>query len=962
MKMNKGSILTKICAVYAATPIKEVFSNIMRGTAADDVYYVTGSTDKIYEAVNGGQDSVFSNVSYALPRNVENLTLTGTRNIYGWGNNGDNILTGNGGSNHLNGGRGNDAVYGMGGEDKLNGGEGNDKLYGGDGKDSVNGGGGNDMLYGGKGDDILNGGRGDDILRGDMGEDTFIFHADGGHDTVIDNQGSNTVRFGSGIRADKISITQTANVSGNTDWVIKINDETSLTIRNQYLKTETEPAVNRFQFGTETYTARELALLKGRLPLPAYEAPPQNTIVGTAKDEVINGTAGRDVIKGGGGNDTLNGYAGNDELFGGDGNDTLNGGGGHDKLWGGSGRDTMRGGIGNDTYKVDHIGDAVIENPGEGIDGVRSHIGYTLPANVENLRLLGTADIDGAGNNADNVLEGNDGNNRLYGGRGDDTVYGGSGNDRIDGGSGNDRLYGAEGDDVIYGGSGNDILEGGAGKNRLYGGRGNDIYLFGGQTTVIDHASGHNTVKFDDQTNIGALRLFTRTAGGGGTDWIIASVQGEMTISRQFSDGLNHPVISRFEVGGKTYSAAAFQKAADEGLYGKSLFGTQGNDTLRGTSADDYIHGGSDGKDTLYGGDGDDFIVERSASLWEGTDDKLYGGGGNDKLYADVGNDLLDGGAGDDYLEGGTHKDTYIFGRGYGHDTVFDFGFDLDSEFSPTTNTNTVKFTGGLTLDDLEISVTRGYGKEGIGYMPTADDFIVNPRTDGDTWNVSIKGTDDVLTIKNQMWIGAVSNFEFDNGSHTFNQIIEHFRLRISHLSDDGKIIEYLDDRKISSAGSFYEGREHIIYGTDKGDSVRIQSDSLVKTTFYGGRGDDTVEIGGKTTVDAGAGDDKITLTGDSSTVVFGRGGGHDTLSIGEGAADVGVRFSDGLTVNDLAITTGTDWTVRLKGTDDTLTILNAQTNNADHFTFASGGSYTASQLLKAVGADDAAAANNGVI
>ncbi|HFC8842268.1 TPA: calcium-binding protein [Neisseria oralis] len=961
MEANKGNVLTKAHTVYAVSPIKEASPKTMQGTAADDVYYVTGSTDKINEAVNGGTDSVYSNVSYVLPNNVENLTLTGTQNIYGLGNNADNTLTGNDGYNRLNGGRGNDTVYGMGGEDNINGGEGNDKLYGGEGKDLVNGDEGDDRLYGGNGDDILNGGKGNDILQGDMGEDTFVFNADSGHDTVIDNQGNNTVRFGSGIRADKISIAQTTNVSGNTDWVIKINDETSLTIRNQYLKTETEPAVNRFQFGAETYTARELALLKEGLSRPTYEEPPKNKIMGTAEDDVINGTDGRDVIDGGVGNDTLNGYAGNDELIGGDGNDTLNGGDGHDKLWGDQGQDTMRGGVGNDTYKVDDIGDTVIENPGEGIDSVNSSISYTLPANVENLELLGEANIYGAGNNADNLLVGNAGRNRLYSGRGNDIVDGGAGNDHINGGDGNDRLYGGKGDDIIYGGAGNDILDGGTGKDRLYGGKGNDTYLFDGQTTVIDEASDRNTVRFDDKIDIGTLRLFTRAADGGGTDWIIASVRGEMTISRQFSDGLSNPVISRFEIGGKSYSAAEFQKAVSGGHYGKSLYGTSGNDTLRGTADDDYINGGSDGRDTLYGGDGDDLIVEHSALILGVPDDKLYGGNGNDRLYADSGDDLLDGGAGNDYLEGGLHKDTYIFGKGYGHDTIFDFMFDLDDEYTPFIHANTVKFTGGLTLDDLSISVTRGYGKEGIGYMPHLNDFVTTPRTDGDTWNISIKGTDDVLTIKNQMWMGAVSNFEFDSGSYTFNQIIQHFGLRISHLSDDGKVIEYLDDRTIGPSSSFYEGREHIIYGTDKGDKIHIQGDYLKNTTFYGGKGNDTVEVERKTIVDAGIGDDKITFKGDSDTVVFGKGSGHDTLSIGEGVGEAGVRFSDGLSIKDLEITTGTNWTIKLKGTDDTLTILNAHTNNADSFTFASGGSYTASQLLKAVGADDVTA-NNGVI
>jgi len=35
-----------------------------------------------------------------------------------------------------------------------------------------------------------------------------------------------------------------------------------------------------------------------------------------------------------------------------------------------------------------------------------------------------------------------------------------------------------------------------------------------------------------------------------------------------------------------------------------------------------------------------------------------------------AGKDRLDGGAGDDYLAGGDGADTYIFGKGSGHDTI----------------------------------------------------------------------------------------------------------------------------------------------------------------------------------------------------------------------------------------------------------------------------------------------------
>ena len=137
--------------------------------------------------------------------------------------------------------------------------------------------------------------------------------------------------------------------------------------------------------------------------------------------------------------DYLLGYDGNDTLSGSNGNDRLDGGNGNDLLKGGPDPDVMIGGAGNDTFIVNNPGDVVRENPGEGIDQVRSseHY-YKLPDNVENLTMFGGS--DGTGNAEANVIKGNNGRNTLRGGAGDDVLAGGLGNDTLDGGRGADTF------------------------------------------------------------------------------------------------------------------------------------------------------------------------------------------------------------------------------------------------------------------------------------------------------------------------------------------------------------------------------------------------------------------------------------------------------------------------------------------------------------------------------------------
>lgn len=188
-----------------------------------------------------------------------------------------------------------------------------------------------------------------------------------------------------------------------------------------------------------------------------YGGPGEDTIFGGLGDDWIWGGDHADHLFGDEGNDFLFGDDGDDVLQGGDGSDTLEGGAGHDILEGGPGEDAMGGGPGDDFYYADSD-DMVNEHDGEGIDSVWSTGGFILDDFVENLTLIGSADIPAYGNALANILTGNNGQNQIYGLGGDDRIFGGAGNDGLNGGDGNDVISGGGGNDFMWGGAGSDTF------------------------------------------------------------------------------------------------------------------------------------------------------------------------------------------------------------------------------------------------------------------------------------------------------------------------------------------------------------------------------------------------------------------------------------------------------------------------------------------------------------------------
>lgn len=236
--------------------------------------------------------------------------------------------------------------------------------------------------------------------------------------------------------------------------------------------------------------------------------------------------------------------------------DLLIGLGGDDTLDGGSGADIMTGGAGDDIYMVDDDRDVIIEEADGGVDTALAWASYTLPEHVENLVLMGSNDLNGTGNESNNMLQGNDGANVLDGAGGVDIFAGGMGNDTyiVDNpgdqvmelansgidtvissvsydlmqawhvenleltgegaikGSGNwlaNRITGNGAANLLEGKRGNDTLSGGGGADTLDGGDGDDVLVWDAADASVDGGAGTDTLLLDGSGVTLDLTLFS---------------------------------------------------------------------------------------------------------------------------------------------------------------------------------------------------------------------------------------------------------------------------------------------------------------------------------------------------------------------------------------------------------------------------------------------------------------------
>jgi Ca2+-binding RTX toxin-like protein len=887
-----------------------------------------------------------------------------------------------GGNDWVEGGAGNDTLFGVNGNDYLSGGSGLNDMYGGVGDDYLNSASdGKDLMYGEDGNDtlVMDGDLGGSSSTnpdsaygnriGGAGADTFKFTANGGGTNYFAWNNASNYQL---VEATNLIVDFNVNQAGEIidlsalTWITKFSDLT-ITSRSDhgvnFAYVSANSGSNTLNINLRDVTPAQLLATHFKFAASTAIAGAVN---GTTNPDTLTGDSGANTINGSAGADTMEGRTGDDtyivdntgdvviELPGG-GSDTvkasvtytlsadvetleltgtanINGSGnnqrnrlvgnsGNNLLDGGAEADAMLGGLGNDTYVVDNQLDTVTENQNEGTDTVQSAVSWTLGANVENLALTGSANINATGNDQNNALAGNAGNNILDGQQGADAMAGGAGDDtyyvdnvgdtvtenasegidtvislynytlganteniilgalgnQITGNSLDNNMLGNSGNNILNAGGGNDTLDGGLGVDTLYGGTGDDVYFVDSTAGVLD-----TVVEYANE----------------GTDTVVTA--------STYTLGTN---VENLVLTG-TAAVSGTGNSSNNQLTGNSAANTlnagAGNDVLDGAAGADTMLGGQ-GDDTYYVDNAGDAVTE---NVNEGTDKVLasvsYALSANvENLqltgYASIngtGNTLantLSGNAGTNTLAGGAGTDVYSFGKGGGVDTV-------DQAGALSTDADVIAFDASVLQsavtarrigNDLKLFYSgQGVvaGSAGTGDVVIAKDWflasststrvdhvvfangaqlsaaqlvaLANQAPTGETSISGIARVGRVLTASNTLadadGMNTVSYQWFANGSAINGATANTLTLAAAQVG-----------QTISVKASYTDGS-----GT--AESVTSSSTAAVlpfHTVIQGTAGNDNIQ---------GTADNEFILGGDGNDVIRG-GGGLDILDGGAG-------------------------------------------------------------------------------
>ena len=331
-------------------------------------------------------------------------------------------------------------------------------------------------------------------------------------------------------------------------------------------------------------------------------------------------------------------------------------------------------GGGDDVYLIDNADIIIVEPDNDGTDVIGSSVSFVLPSGVENLSLTGSADINGGGNDLNNLITANAGANLIDGGGGIDTVS-----------------YGQAGTGVVI---------------KLFG-----SFDFGAvmPPTYIGVIDPDEIAEFNEE--------LAAAAGTGGAAGDIL-----LNVENLFGSSANDML-----VGFEANNLLRGQGGDD------ALFGLQGDDVLEGGAGADNLLGGAGTNFASYANAGTGLVADlivttnntgdaagdfyQSIHNLRGSqhDDSLLGTFGTNRVEGLAGDDKLQGrGGGDTYL-GGLGNDTFIFQTGFALETVLDFDALNDAEKINLRSVSGITdfadlFNNHLTTNGNDSLITDGAG------------------------------------------------------------------------------------------------------------------------------------------------------------------------------------------------------------------------------------------------------------
>lgn len=613
---------------------------------------------------------------------------------------------------------------------------------------------GNDYIFAGEGDNIINGGDGDDY---------YYFDYNHGNDVINDASGNSRISISSADIED-----YTTSFDKNMNYVL-----TNKTTDNYIVLVD---FLNHF----DSYSF-------------AFDGENRTEVIDADESGMVNAADNFNIINGSSGNDTIRGGKFTDVIIGGQGDDVIEGNEGADIIYGGAGNDIFK-------FEKNHGSDLIFDTEGdnllvfgEGLTSEDYHAeityrgGFSLVNDETGDKIYlfdmmknpekydfsfnnGTETIGSGsreilnGTDVDDYLEAGDGFNIFYGGEGDDTLAGGADMDFMYGGDGDDLLLGRNGVNVLFGEGGNDIIYDGDDGSYLNGGDGDDVLYGGGGADVLDGGAGNDYLQGDHGNDTYIFgKGYDNDVINASSDDNTVIIKGYTSSDMKLSRNIHNDLIIRFS-GNDQFTIDHF-------------FDYNSNrDFTFVFEADGKSYGQYDitvNRTITF-----EPVVDTNDSNWMGIylDDNVeyHGLGGIDGIGAGNGNDILDGGSGNDTLMGGNGIDTYIFAKGYDHDTI--------NEWS--NEKSIIKFFD-ITSDEVEFT------------------------NNGGNLDITVKGTDDVLTVNGFQWGQGTYELQFadlitgtvDKNTFEFTATAESLKLR--------------EDTIAAAQEAFENGEEFAIDDTD---------------------------------------------------------------------------------------------------------------------------------------------------